>query len=136
MWSMEYVQLPKIPLNTLSKDALESKEYGDEKNKDGESCSLLKTRPNAVQRLVKQLSISSEAINEQGLVMKSGSESSLSEQEPKTPVRKVNTTDKIIFSDENDLTPPVPVMRKKRYFTNFEIMTKCYFLLTILFLGQ
>lgn len=114
---MEYVQVPKVPLNALSKESLVSKEHGDEKSKDvGESCSILKTRTIAVQRLVKQLSISSETINEQGLVMKSGSESSLSEQEPKTPIKKIGVNDKIIFSDENDSTPPVPVMRKKRYF--------------------
>lgn len=115
MWSMEYVQLPKVPLNTMSKETSEFKEYCDEKNKEGESYSIVKTRPNAVQRLVKQLSISSETINEQGLVMKSGSESSLSEQEPKTPVKKVGGIEKIIFSDECESTPPVPVMRKKRY---------------------
>lgn len=115
MWSMEYVQLPKIPLNTLSKETYDSKEYIDEKNNEGDSFSIVKSRPNVVQRLVKQLSISSETINEQGLVMKSGSESSLSEQEPRTPVKKVGGIDKIIFSDENESTPPIPVMRKKRY---------------------
>lgn len=110
MWSMEYVQVPKIPLNTLPKEC-------DSKTRDVEdSCSLLKTRPIAVQRLVKQLSISSETINEQGLTMKSGSDSSLSEYEPKTPVKKISGVDKIVFADENDSIPPVPVMRKKRYF--------------------
>jgi len=113
---MEYVQVPKVPLNTLSTESSVLKEHGDEKNKDvGENCSILKTRPIAVQRLVKQLSISSETINDQGLVMKSGSESSLSEYEPKTPVKKIGRADKTIFSDENDSTPPVPIMRKKRY---------------------
>jgi len=113
---MEYVQVPKIPLNTFSKESLISKECGDEKNRDVEnSCSLLKTRPIAVQRFVKQLSISSETIHEQGLTMKSGSDSSLSEYEPKTPVKKIGGVDKIVFADENDSTPPVPVMRKKRY---------------------
>lgn len=112
MWSMEYVQVPKIPL----KEPLLSKECGDEKIKEvGESSSVLKTRPIGVQRLVKQLSISSETINDQGLVMRSGSESSLSEHEPKTPIKKMGGADKIIFADENDSTPPVPVMRKKRY---------------------
>lgn len=110
---MEYVQVPKIPL----KEPLLSKECGDEKIKEvGESSSVLKTRPIGVQRLVKQLSISSETINDQGLVMRSGSESSLSEHEPKTPIKKMGGADKIIFADENDSTPPVPVMRKKRYF--------------------
>lgn len=114
MWSMEYVQVPKVP---LSKESSVSKECTDEKNKDvGESNSMLKTRPIAVQRLVKQLSISSETINEQGSVMKSGSESSLSEHEPKTPIKKIEGSDKIIFADENDPNPPIPVMRKKRYF--------------------
>lgn len=107
---MEYVQVPKVPLNTLSKDC------NDEKDKDIEdNCSLLRTRPIAVQRLVKQLSISSETVNEQGIVMKSGSESSLSEHEPKTPVKKIGGIDKISFADENNSTPPIPVMRKKRY---------------------
>ncbi|XP_025205063.1 WD repeat and FYVE domain-containing protein 3 [Melanaphis sacchari] len=115
MWSMEYVQVPKVPLNTLSTESSVLKESSDEKNKDvSENCSLLKTRTIAVQRLVKQLSISSETINEQGLVMKSGSESSLSEQEPKTPVKTIGRTDKIVFADENDSTPPIPTMRKKR----------------------
>jgi hypothetical protein len=114
---MEYVQVPKVPLNALSKESLVSKDNSIEKSKDvGESCSILKTRPIAVQRLVKQLSVSSETVNEQGLVMKSGSESSLSEQEPKTPVKNIGGIDKKTFSDENDSTPPVPVMRKKRYF--------------------
>jgi len=113
---MEYVQVPKIPLNALSKESLVSKECGDEKTRDVEdNCSLLKTRLNTVQRLVKQLSISSETINEQGLAMKSGSDSSLSEYEHKTPIKKIGV-DKIVFADENDSTPPVPVMRKKRYF--------------------
>lgn len=117
MWSMEYVQVPKVPLNTLSTESAVLKECGDEKNKDiGDSCSILKTRPIGVQRLVKQLSISSETINEQGLVMKSGSESSLSEQEPKTPIKKIGRAEKIVFADENNSTPPVPVMRKKRLF--------------------
>lgn len=117
MWSMEYVQVPKIPLNSLSKEFSMSKECGDERIKDiGESSTILKTRPIALQRLVKQLSISSETINEQGLVMKSGSESSLSEYEPKTPVKKFGRIDKIVFeNDEIDSTPPVPI-RKKRYF--------------------
>lgn len=112
---MEYVQVPKVPLNVPLKDSLLSKESNDGKIKDvGESCSISKTRPIVVQRLIKQLSISSETINEQGLVMKSGSESSLSEHEPKTPVKKYDEVDKVIFDDENDSTPPVPVMRKKR----------------------
>lgn len=116
MWSMEYVQVPKVPLNALSTESSVLKDCSDEKNKDvSENCSLLKTRTIAVQRLVKQLSISSETINEQGLVMKSGSESSLSEQEPKTPVKKIGKADKIVFADENDSTPPIPTMRKKRY---------------------
>jgi len=120
MWSMEYVQVPKVPLNTLSAESSVLKECSDEKNKDvSENCSVIKTRTIAVQRLVKQLSISSETINEQGLVMKSGSESSLSEQEPKTPVKKIGRADKILFADENDSTPPVPIMRKKRYSTLF-----------------
>lgn len=111
MWSMEYVQVPKIPLNTLLKDC------DDEKDKNVEdSCSLLKTRPIAVQRLVKQLSISSETVNEQGMVIQSGSESSLSEHEPKTPIKKIGGIEnKISFSDENNSIPPIPVMRKKRY---------------------
>lgn len=117
MWSVEYVQVPKVPLNILSKQSSDYKEYNDEKIQDiGESCSLKKSRPIAVQRLIKQLSISSETINEQGLVMKSGSESSLSEHEPKTPVKKIEGTHKFVFADENDSTPPVTVMRKKRYF--------------------
>lgn len=117
MWSMEYVQVPKIPLNTLTTESSVSKEFNIEKNKNtGESSIPHKTRSVAVQRLVKQLSISSETINEQGLVMQSGSESSLSEYEPKTPVKNVGGVDKIVFADENDSTPPVPVMRKKRYF--------------------
>lgn len=117
MWSMEYVQVPKVPLNSLLKELSVSKDCGDEKIKDiGESSNILKTRPIVVQRLVKQLSISSETINEQGLVMKSGSESSLSEYEPKTPVKKIGGVDKIVFeNDETDSTPPVPI-RKKRYF--------------------
>lgn len=115
---MEYVQVPKVPLNTSSAESSILKECSDEKNKDvGENCSILKTRTIAVQRLVKQLSISSETINEQGLVMKSGSESSLSEQEPKTPVKRIGKAEKILFADENDSTPPVPIMRKKRYVT-------------------
>lgn len=119
MWSMEYVQVPKVPLNTSSMESSVLKECSDEKNKDvGENC-VLKTRTIAVQRLVKQLSISSETINEPGSVMKSGSESSLSEQEPKTPVKKIGRADKIVFADENDSIPPVPIMRKKRYFTLF-----------------
>lgn len=129
MWSMEYVQVPKIPLNTLSAESSILKECSDEKNKDaGENSNTLKTRTIAVQRLVKQLSISSETINEQGLAMKSGSESSLSEQEPKTPVKRIGKADKILFADENDSRPPVPTMRKKRYFflliLNFKI---CFF---------
>jgi len=117
---MEYVQVPKVPLNTSSTESSVLKECSDEKNKDvGENCCILKTRTIAVQRLVKQLSISSETINEQGLVMKSGSESSLSEQEPKTPVKKIGRADKIVFADENDSTPPVPIMRKKMYSTLF-----------------
>jgi len=113
---MEYVQVPKVPLNTMSTEYSMSKEYNDEKIKDvGESSTVLKIRPIAVQRLVKQLSISSETINEQGLVMQSGSESSLSEYEPKTPIKKIGETDKIVFADECNSTPPVPVMRKKRY---------------------
>lgn len=118
MWSMEYVQVPKVPLNTSSAESSILKECSDEKNRDfGENCSILKTRTIAVQRLVKQLSISSETINEQGLVMKSGSESSLSEQEPKTPVKRIGKAEKIVFADENDSTPPVPIMRKKKYVT-------------------
>lgn len=109
---MEYVQVPKVPLNILSKES------STEKNKDvGEGNSVLRTRPIALQRLVKQMSISSENINEQGLVMKSGSESSLSEHEPKTPIKKIGGVDKIVFANENDPTPPVPVLRKKKYFT-------------------
>lgn len=117
MWSMEYVQVPKIPLNTLPAESSVSENSNDEKNKYAkEGIITSKTRSIAVQRLVKQLSISSETINEQVRVMQSGSESSLSENEPKTPVKKVVGTDKVIFADENDSTPPVPVMRKKRYF--------------------
>lgn len=110
---MEYVQVPKVPFNTFSTESCMSKECSDNKHV-GESSSLIKTRPIALQRLVKQLSISSETINEQGLVMQSGSESSLSEYEPKTPVKKIGGGDKIVFANENDSTPPVPVMRKKR----------------------
>lgn len=112
---MEYVQVPKVSLNTPLNDSSLSKECNYGKMKDvGESCSISKTRPIAVQRLIKQLSISSETINEQGLVMKSGSESSLSEHEPKTPVKKYEEVSKIIFDNENNSTQPVPVMRKKR----------------------
>lgn len=123
---MEYVQVPKVPLNSLSKELSVSKECSDEKIKDiGENSNILKTRPIAVQRLVKQLSISSETINEQGLVLKSGSESSLSEYEPKTPIKKIGGVEKIVFeNDETDSTPPVPI-RKKRYFK----LLKIYYLI-------
>lgn len=120
MWSMEYVQVPKVPLNISSMESSVLKDCSDEKNKEvGEHCCILKTRTIAVQRLGKQLSISSETINEQGSVMKSGSESSLSEQEPKTPIKNIARADKIVFADENNSTPPVPIMRKKRYSTLF-----------------
>lgn len=112
---MEYVQVPKVPLNTLLTEPSVSEDCNDEKNKYAKE-SIPKTKSIVVQRLVKQLSISSETINEQGVVMQSGSESSLSENEPKTPIKKIGRTDKTFFCDENDSTPPVPVMRKKRYF--------------------
>lgn len=133
MWSMEYVQVPKVPLNAPLKETLLSKDCNEGKIKDaGESC-ILKTRPIAVQRLVKQLSISSETINEQGLVMKSGSESSLSEHESKTPVKKIEEINKIVFDDESDSTRPVPVMRKKRYFRKIIFLNYTFIKITLFF---
>ncbi|XP_050428058.1 WD repeat and FYVE domain-containing protein 3 [Adelges cooleyi] len=112
MWSMEYVQVPKTTFDSLSKELSASKESIGDKSKDIRERGILKTRPIGVQRLVKQMSVSSETINEQGSIIKSGSESSLSEQEPKTPIKKI--VEKTIFANENDSKPPVPVMRKKK----------------------
>ncbi|XP_050525205.1 WD repeat and FYVE domain-containing protein 3 isoform X2 [Daktulosphaira vitifoliae] len=121
MWSMEYVQVPKIPLEKLSNEL--STENVEEKIKNSNGKGILKVQPISIQRLVKQMSVSSETINEQGFVVKSGSDSSLSEFEPKTPTKKIEV-EKNIFVDNLNSSPPVPMMRKKKALRSNPLLRK------------
>ncbi|XP_047001362.1 WD repeat and FYVE domain-containing protein 3 [Schistocerca americana] len=85
MWSIDYVQVPKEETRPLVKEGSDSNlvsEVADVDSSDGKPCAPTDTRNIRVQDLVKQMSISADfTADSQGLLNKSGSESSLSDED-------------------------------------------------------
>lgn len=104
MWSLDYVQVPMEPTN-------ESKEVRSQNN------SPMKATPLHNHRLTKQINIS---IDSSSTLMKSGSESSLSEDGNNKKIessckewRSEQQDEKETCSDEEQHAPPVPVRRRR-----------------------
>lgn len=112
MWSLDYVQVPEeeklnIPANNIKKEAeiLEEvkkvAELNLETTDETESDNTLRRK--RVQSLVNQMSVSAELSNtEEGLIVKSGSESSLSGDEKVQTKQDSDKEEKERCSDKED----------------------------------